>query len=117
MDKGEEEKINAYQRMLDEYDKKYPEISSVAIANHTADPSFITDNPIEAAKADRWVQENAPSLFVYDEHGKLSGTSWPIRISPSGPDFTFRELYEAMVEYLEAVILMLEQLKALPRFA
>jgi hypothetical protein len=53
---------------------------------------------------------------VYDEHGNISGTVWPFRIKSANPEFVFDELYDAIVEYLSAVISMLEQLKALPRF-
>jgi hypothetical protein len=54
---------------------------------------------------------------VYDEHGSRTGTAWPFRIASAKPDFVFEELYDAIVEYLSAVVSMLEQLKALPRFA
>jgi hypothetical protein len=54
---------------------------------------------------------------VYDEHGTQRATSWPFRVGAARPDHTFNELYAAFVEYLGAVISMLEELKSLPRFA
>jgi hypothetical protein len=49
--------------------------------------------------------------------GRKQGKSWPVILNQSRPDFVFGELFEAIVEYLSAVVSMLGQLKALPRFA
>ena len=54
---------------------------------------------------------------LLDSNGNQVSVSYAIGPIAAYPDFTFDELYAAIVEYLGYVSSMLKQLKALPRFA
>jgi hypothetical protein len=68
-----------------------------------------------------------PEIFTYlqdrageairDADGKLNARRYSIASGPSKPDFTFVELYTAMVEYMGRIADMLNALRRMPRFS